>query len=206
MRGAPVSSLMLYGVVELEGTDGDSLAPGTSIVAFRDLGAVVTPAAYESRTADQHEVESHREIVESIFRRRPFLPAPIGIVFRSRDALVRWLELHSVTLTDGLGFVEGRLAGRVHLAGRASAGLEPVDVTAKSAEIFRQLRQHAAASVTLKPREPGRSASAAFLVERDRWPGFLELVNQEARQHPELTFDQTGPWPPYDFVNMQFGV
>jgi hypothetical protein len=81
-----------------------------------------------------------------------------------------------------------------------------VDVAAKSAEIFRQLRQHAAASVTLKPREGTRTASAAFLVERDRWAGFVDVITEEARQHPELAFDQTGPWPPYDFVNMQFGV
>ncbi len=201
-----MSGLLLYGVVELEGTDGDSLSPGTSIVAFRDLGAVVTPAPYESRQCDDREIHAHREIVESIFHRRPFLPAPIGTVFRSRDALVRWLELHAVTLSDGLGFVEGRLGARLHLAGRLTAGLDAGDLGAKAAEIFRQLRQHAAASVTLKPREPGRTASAAFLLDRDRWGGFVELVNQEAQQHPDLTFDQTGPWPPYDFVNMQFGV
>ena len=197
---------MLYGVVELEGADGDSLASGTAVVAFRDLGAVVAPAAYEARPFDEREVHSHREVVESIFHRRAFLPAPIGTVFRSRDALVRWLELHAVTLSDGLGFVEGRLAARVHVAGRLTAGVDPADLTTRSATIFRQLRQHAAASITLKPREPGRSASAAFLVERDRWTGFLEVVNEESRQHPDLTFDHTGPWPPYDFVNMQFGV
>ena len=197
---------MLYGVVELDASVGDSLAPNTGIVAFRDLGAVVRPAPYEVRSAVAGDIEAHRDVVESIFLRRPFLPAPIGVVFRSRDALMRWLELHSVTLTDGLGFVEGRLGARLHLSGQPTAGLEAVDVGAKSAEIFRQLRQHAAASLTLKPREPGRSASAAFLVERDRWQGFVDVVNQEARQHPELTFDQTGPWPPYDFVNMQFGV
>ena len=201
-----MSGLLLFGVVELEGSDGDSLAPGTGLVAFRDLGAVVKPAPYEARTGDAREVLAHRDVVETIFHRRPFLPAPIGIVFRSRDAVLSWLELHSVTLTDGLGFVEGRLAARLHVSGRLTAGLEAVDVTAKSAEIFRQLRQHSAASVTLKPQEAGRSASAAFLVERDRWPTFTELVNAEARQHPELVFDQTGPWPPYDFVNMQFGV
>ena len=197
---------MLFGVVELEGSDGDSLAPGTTLVAFRDLGAVVKPAPYVARTPTEQEVEAHRQVVESIFVKRAFLPAPIGIVFRSRDALARWLELHAVTLTDGLGFVEGRLGARVHLVRRTGDGRDAVDVAATSAEVFRQLRQHAAASITLKPREPQRAASAAFLVERDRWPGFVDLIAEEARQHPEFSFDQTGPWPPYDFVNMQFGV
>lgn len=201
-----MTALLLYGVVELEGSDGDSLAEGTSIVALRDLGAIVAPAPYEARTPGPEEVDEHRRVVESIFHKRPFLPAPIGIVFRSREAVTRWIELHSVTLTDGLGFVEGRQGARLHLSRRSGDGLEAVDVVAKSAEIFRQLRQHAAASVSLKPREDPRTASAAFLVERERWAGFVDVITEEARQHPELDFDQTGPWPPYDFVNMQFGV
>ena len=200
-----MTALMLYGVVELEGADGDSLAPGTSLVAFRDLGAVVTPVPYEARTPGEPEITAHRAVVDAIFHKRPFLPAPIGVVFRSREAVARWLELHAVTLTDGLGFVEGRLGARLHLGRRGTDGLESVDVPTKAAEIFRQLRQHAAASVTLKPRDGHRGASAAFLIERDRWANFVDLITEEARQHPELSFDQTGPWPPYDFVNMQFG-
>ncbi len=201
-----MTALMLYGVVELEGTDGDSLAPGTSIVAFRDLGAVVTPVPYEARTPHEGEVEAHRGVVESVFHKRPFLPAPIGIVFRSREAVARWLELHSVTLTEGLGFVEGRLGARLHVGRRGSDGLESVDVATKAAAIFRQLRQHASASITLKPRDGQRGASAAFLIERDRWDSFSDMISEEARQHPELAFEHTGPWPPYDFVTMQFGV
>ena len=201
-----MTGLLLYGVVELEGSDGDSLAPGTSIVAFRDLGAVVSPAVYAARTPDVNEVNASRAVIDAIFQRRPFLPAPIGTVFRSRDAVVRWLELHAVTLNDGLAFVEGRFGARLHLSRRGTDGVEAVDVGTTAAEIFRALRQHAAASVTLKPRDGARTASAAFLVERDRWDAFLELIAQEARQHPELSFEQTGPWPPYDFVHMQFGV
>lgn len=207
MAADVVSALLLYGAVGLEAADGDSLAQGTTIVGFRDLGAVVAETQYAARIPDAAEVEAHRRVVEPIFTRRPFLPAPVGIVFRSREALIRWLELHYVTLTDGLSFVEGRVGARLHLSRRAGDGSEKVDVATAAAEIFRTLRHHASASVTLKPRESGgRNASAAFLVERERWDGFLDMITEEARQRPELLFDHTGPWPPYDFVNMQFGV
>ena len=202
-----MSALLLYGVVGLEAADTESLTPGTTIVGFRDLGAVVAEAQYTPRIADAVEVEGHRSVVEPIFMRRPFLPAPIGIVFRSREALIRWLELHYVTLTDGLTFVDGRVGARLHVSRRSGDGAEKIDVATAAAEVFRTLRQHAAASVALKPREGNvRQASAAFLVERDRWDGFLDVISEEARQRPELQFSQTGPWPPYDFVNMQFGV
>ena len=201
-----MSALLLYGVMGLESADGEPLAPGTSVVGFRDLGAVVAPAQYASHIPAPADVEAHRDVVQPIFSKRPFLPAPVGIVFRSREALIRWLELHYVTLTDGLTFVDGRVGARLHISRRAE-GTDKVDVALAAADVFRSLRNHAAASVTLKPREnAGRGASAAFLVERDRWDGFLEVVGEEARQRPELVLEQTGPWPPYDFVHMQFGV
>ena len=202
-----MSALLLYGVVGLEAADVDTLGPGTAVVGFRDLGAVVADAQYASHIPSAADVEAHRAIIDPICARRPFLPAPIGIVFRSREALIRWLELHYVTLTDGLTFVEGRVGARLHVTRRGVDTGDRVDVPAAAAEIFRALRPHAAASVTLKPRDSGsRSASAAFLIERAHWDGFLDIVNQEARHHPELHVSRTGPWPPYDFVNMQFGV
>ena len=200
-----MTALLLYGIVGLEGADTESLAPGTTLVAFRDLGAVTAPAAYARQTPMDEDVETHRAVVESIFPKRAFLPAPIGIIFRNRDALVRWLELHYVTLTDGLTFVEGRVAARVHLSARTESGTD-TEVAAAATEAFRLLRQHATASVSLKPVNGNRSASAAFLVERDRWSLFVDTVASEAQARPTLKFRQTGPWPPYDFVNMQFGV
>ena len=202
-----MSALLLYGVVGLEASDVDTLGPGTNLVSFRDLGALVADAQYASHIPMAADVEAHRAVIEPIFTRRPFLPAPVGVVFRSREALIRWLELHYVTLTDGLTFVEGRVGARLHVTRRPPDTGEKVDVPGTAAEIFRALRSHAAASVTLKPRDGGaRSASAAFLIEREQWDGFLDVINQEARQHPELLVSRTGPWPPYDFVNMQFGV
>src|SRR5688500_13655362 len=110
----------------LESADGDSLTPGTSVVGFRDLGAVVAPDQYAAHIPDAAEVEGHRAVVEPIFQKRPFLPAPVGIVFRSREAVIRWLELHYVTLTDGLTFVEGRVGARLHVSRSESA--DKVDV------------------------------------------------------------------------------
>jgi Gas vesicle synthesis protein GvpL/GvpF len=48
--------------------------------------------------------------------------------------------------------------------------------------------------------------SAAFLVERERSRIFEDAVSEEAARHASLVIDLTGPWPPYDFVKMQFGV
>jgi len=53
--------------------------------------------------------------------------------------------------------------------------------------------------------EEGVVARASFLVDTQRWETFKETVNKEAQRQPALAFGVTGPWPPYDFVRMQFG-
>jgi hypothetical protein len=42
--------------------------------------------------------------------------------------------------------------------------------------------------------------TAAFLVGRASWIEFVERADDLGTAHPNLTFDVTGPWPPYDFV------
>lgn len=48
-------------------------------------------------------------------------------------------------------------------------------------------------------------ANASFLVDRSRWRAFADAVANESQHHPALDVEMTGPWPPYDFVRLQFG-
>lgn len=221
-----MNALRLFGVAASDG-DGQALAAGTEVVTFRDLAAIVSETPYARPALADGDVAAHRSVVESVFAHRAILPAPAGVVFRARDALERWLELHFVTLTDALAYVEGRVGARLHVtrrserasgavaavagSGRPIAPPAPteemvIDVAAIAAESFRVLRRQAAASITVRPATPDTGeAIASFLLERDRWDAFEAAVDEEARRDFELAFRLTGPWPPYDFVRMQFG-
>jgi hypothetical protein len=45
--------------------------------------------------------------------------------------------------------------------------------------------------------------NAAFLVHRDREPAFDRRIKEIAAEFELLTFKYTGPWPPYNFVNIR---
>jgi hypothetical protein len=45
--------------------------------------------------------------------------------------------------------------------------------------------------------------NAAFLVSRDQEQDFDAKVKAIGGRHPHLTFKYTGPWPPYNFVNIR---
>jgi hypothetical protein len=71
------------------------------------------------------------------------------------------------------------------------------------AEIFDQLRDVAVASRANKPIGDRMIMNAAFLVARDRENDFDSRVKAVGGRYPNLNFRYTGPWPPYNFVNIR---
>lgn len=216
-RDARVTSVQLYGLVTADGAHhgaASSGVEGVSLIAFRDLAALVAEAPYERIRASSERVRQYRRVLEAAFQQRSVLPAPFGTLFRTHGELVRWLELHYFTLVDAMAFVEDRAMARVRVAPAVLPSISDTgeiaakvaDLEASAAESFRVLRRHAVASIPAPP-QPGGSAAvqASFLVDRERWSAFADVVREEARRVPELTLDHTGPWPPYDFVRMEFG-
>ena len=70
-------------------------------------------------------------------------------------------------------------------------------------EILDRLRDVAVASRINKPIGDKMIMNAAFLVSRDQELAFDSRVKSIAAEHDKLTFKYTGPWPPYNFVNIR---
>ncbi|MCA1826034.1 MAG: GvpL/GvpF family gas vesicle protein [Myxococcales bacterium] len=71
------------------------------------------------------------------------------------------------------------------------------------AEIFEALRDVAVASRANKPIGDKMIMNAAFLVAREKEQAFDARVKEIGAHFDKLTFKYTGPWPPYNFVNIR---
>jgi len=208
-------AVQLYGIISLDVSGTSSPVRGVNVVAFRDLGALVTDTAYAAPSPSAQHVTDYRRVVEGAFARQTIVPAPFGSIFRGRDALMRWLELHYFTLIEAVTFVSDRAMARVSVS---YGGEEPENTTAMAIdadlldtaadESFRLLRRHAVASLVMTNHagNAGPSARASFLIEREKWEMFNDIVKEEQKRLREMRVECTGPWPPYDFVRMQFGA
>jgi hypothetical protein len=70
-------------------------------------------------------------------------------------------------------------------------------------DIFTQLRDVCVASRANKPIGDKMIMNAAFLVSRDQESAFDARVKKIGAKYDKLTFKYTGPWPPYNFVNIR---
>jgi hypothetical protein len=70
-------------------------------------------------------------------------------------------------------------------------------------EIFDSLRPVSVASRANRPIGDRMIMNAAFLVQRDKESDFDAIVKSIGARFDKLTFKYTGPWPPYNFVNIR---
>jgi hypothetical protein len=71
------------------------------------------------------------------------------------------------------------------------------------ADILDELREVSVASRINKPIGDKMIMNAAFLISRDQEAAFDSKVKAIAGRFDKLTFKYTGPWPPYNFVNIR---
>jgi len=71
------------------------------------------------------------------------------------------------------------------------------------AEFLEKLRDVSVASRINRAIGDKMIMNAAFLVQRDQEQAFDRRIKQIASQFDKLTFKYTGPWPPYNFVNIR---
>ena len=203
------SALRLYGITDIEHHAQAKPPEGAELLPFRDVAAIVAAADYAAAAPSGEVIEQYRRVVDDVFCKAPILPAPVGTIFRSRETLTRWLELHYVALTEALSFVEDRAVARVHVGrvdGKPTERDMGSEVAAAAADSLRSLRRHAVVAVPLKSEQvTGIVLSSAFLVDKELWDDFVSAVDDQRRRNPGLALDISGPWPPFDFVRMQFG-
>lgn len=203
-----VGGYVLYGIVPVGAGDGNALAPDTQLIITGDVGAVVAQSAFEHVEATDESVAKFEAVVEAVFERQTILPAPFGVVFRNTDHITRWLQMHYLTFTEAIHLVEGRCEVRVHLRsgeGELASDEPEPEATAMAMEFYNSVSHEADAAVMLRRPALHAVLSSAFLIDRSEWEGFSAIVATHARRYSSLQVEQTGPWPPYDFVRMDLG-
>ncbi len=120
------------------------------LLRVRDLVAAVAPAPFVEAAPTAAELEATHTVVATLFAERAILPAPPGTVFRSREAVAAWLELHAAALAEALRYVEDRVEVRMHAERAAAGSALPGAPTAALPEVLRALRREAVALLVLR--------------------------------------------------------
>jgi hypothetical protein len=127
-------------------------------------------------------------------------------VLWDRDQIVRDLEGEDEDIRRLKAEISNQ-AGSTYFARMQYGRLVDQALQSKSerlvAEIFDALRDVSVASRSNKPIGDRMIMNAAFLVAREKEHAFDAKVKEIGTRYEKLTFKYTGPWPPYNFVNIR---
>ena len=199
--------LSLLAVIPADGDEPewDPVDPklGSRLVLHDDVAALVAPAPPHGADDDPLHVTARHWEVHRALLAGDVVPAPAGVVFTGDPEVAAFLAESYTTLRSALARVRGRWEYRLHVS-LSDAAFPETRALDLATHMYAELRRLARAAVPF-PRDAPRVLSAAFLVERGASDAFRERVDQLSALNSALELDLTGPWPPYDFVHMQFG-
>jgi hypothetical protein len=169
------------------------------LVDHGGLAAVVTDGDGAADTTDA--LRSHGRIVSRLLRRSSVVPVPAGFVARDDQAVRAFLEGQRVPLLEALEYLEDSYEVRLHLSVEA-AGHSDDQLRSVAHHVYEQLQQQSRAARILSEGAGERLLSAAFLIPRGEWIGFVERVADWEGRYPSVRMDVTGPWAAWDFVHI----
>jgi hypothetical protein len=127
-------------------------------------------------------------------------------VLWDRDQIIREIEEEDEDIRRLKGEISSQ-KGSTYFARMQYGRLIDAALQARSeryvSEIFEALRDVSVASRSNKPIGDRMIMNAAFLVSRDMEGAFDARVKDIGSRYEKLTFKYTGPWPPYNFVNIR---
>ncbi|HEX6588227.1 MAG TPA: GvpL/GvpF family gas vesicle protein [Longimicrobiales bacterium] len=198
----PETGYYLYGVYRAGAWRGSAATKERDDllrIRYRDLEALVRAVPYAVPEVDRETVQEHQRVLWNASKRETVLPAPAGVVFRGRRAVIRFLQEQYIPLEEGISLVEGHWEIRLHL--KPMVPEARAEASEAALHVYSELRRFARAAFPFAHSDD-HVLSAAFLVNRTTWLQFMDHTEELGHRHSDLIFDVTGPWPPYDFVRM----
>ena len=125
-----------------------------------------------------------------------------------KDRIIRELENENEEVRRLKQEIDSNPGGSTYFAkmqlGRVVESALQAKADSYVVEIYEALRNAAVASRSNKPIGDKMIMNAAFLVDRDKTKIFDEQISEVAKKYEHrLSFLYTGPWPPYNFVNIR---
>lgn len=171
-------------------------------LGYKDFAPVVSSAPVKKYEVSEEEVEIHRKVVERVMEEYNVLPVAYGMVFKNKKLLLVAMSAGYKAMKKAMKEVDNR----VELGVKVFLPKEDSQNDGKDrcrSDFLEALRKIAAQSKELKLFSERLILNASFLVDRDKIDDFSGEVERLGNKYANLKTQYSGPWPPYNFVDIQ---
>lgn len=200
----------VYGIIEAEplelDVDGVNGADTAYTVEYQKHAAVVSDIETMDPEQTDENATAHDEVLRTVMTHgdgRTVVPMQFGMVFESNRALKNVLRSGRLAFTRALR----KVSGNVELGVKAVAP-EGGDV---DTEALRDTAEAELDPLSVNVAEGDQFSdrlvlNRSYLVERENQAAFDDAVDRVREADEAATIQYSGPWAPYNFVDIEIGV
>lgn len=202
-------NLYTYGIIEQEDleleTDGVAGAERIYTVDYRTLSAVVSDIDTTDPERTDENVEAHNDVLQRILEYdggRTVVPMSFGMAFKSGRTLKGVLRGARRPLQKTLNEIDGTVELGVKVIvpeGRQVAR------NAIQADVVERLSNRSVNETDNDLFSDRLLLNKSYLVDHDQRSAFDAAVDAIEAEYDDLIIKYTGPWPPYNFVDIHIG-
>lgn len=204
------NNLYTYGVVEQEGIElevqGVAGAELVYTVDYRALSAVVSDIDTTDPERTDEDVQAHNTVLQRVLEggSRTVVPMSFGMAFSDERTLRGVLRGARGALRSTLEDIDGTIELGVKII---APGDDTVAREAIHTSVTDRLSQVSIDETENDPFSERLIVNKSYLVERDSRESFDAAIDDiEAEHGGALTVQYTGPWAPYNFVDIHIGA
>jgi len=169
-------------------------------IDYKDFSPVVSDVAMTTYEVSDDEVELHRKVVEHVMIEHSVLPVAYGMAFKNKKLLLIAMSAGYKAMKKAMIDVDNKveLGVKVLLPKETSQLYET-----EKADFMGSLKTKAIRLKDLKLFSSRLLMNSSFLVDKTKIDDFSGEIEQLGIRHPNLKIQYSGPWPPYNFVDIQ---
>jgi hypothetical protein len=205
-----MSNLYVYGVLpesDLElAVEGVAGADRVYTVDYRSLSAVVSDIDTTDPERTDEAVTRHNEVLQTVLEDdggRTVVPMQFGMAFKDARTLKGVLRGARRAFRKTLDEIDGTVELGLKLVADADAAVDGEAVRASVADRLEDIVVEASEDDRFSDR---LVLNRSYLVDRGDRPAFDDAVDEIEAAHEGVTVQYTGPWPPYNFVDIRIGA
>lgn len=204
-----MSSLYAYGVIEQEDLDiaveGVADADRVYTVDYRSLSAVVSDIDTTDPEQTDEAVTRHNEVLQTVLEHdggRTVVPMGFGMAFKNARTLKSVIRGARRAFRKALNDTEGT----VELGLKLVATGDAVDAEAVREDVAGRLADRSVESTDDDLFSDRLVLNRSYLVAREDREAFDDAVDEIEADYEDLTVRYTGPWAPYNFVDIRISA
>jgi len=168
---------------------------------YKEFLPVVSVAPVKTYEANEKEIEIHKNVVQSVMKDHSVIPAAYGMVFKNKKLITIAMSAGYRAIRKAMQAVDNKIELGVKVIEPKDAALNGKKEECRS-DFMGNLKKIASDSKELKLFSERLVLNSSFLVARDKIDEFSGKVNELSKKYDNLKTQYSGPWPPYNFVDI----